>query len=178
MKTPLVYGSLSAIAGAIIILALFFLGYHSEVEKLGAAKWIGGIAGLAVGISCLVLGVKARREEIPEAEGFSFGRAMGTGVLISVVSSFLSSVFYFVYLKVINPGFTDLMIQDTLDKMQAKGMSSDQLAGAEKGMHFFMAPALQSVMNLFGGVIFGVVLSLIVAAFLKRPAPAAQPPRV
>src|ERR1019366_1394786 len=41
MKTCSLYGFLSALAGALLLLALYFLGFHSDPAKLSAAKWIG-----------------------------------------------------------------------------------------------------------------------------------------
>jgi hypothetical protein len=168
MKTCSLYGFIMAVANSLLVLVLYFLGFHSDPAKLGAAKWIGGCAGLAVAIVVTVLGIKARRSEVPEGEAFGYGAALGAGVLISVVSTFLYSIFFYVYNAFINTGFNELMIQDAMDKMQAKGVSGAQADNIEKGMRFMMSPGIQAASNLVFGVIFGTILSLIIAAFLKR----------
>src|SRR5271157_6323037 len=172
MKTCSLYGFISALAGAVLALVLYFLGFHSDPAKLSAAKWIGGLGGIAIAIACTALGVKARREEVPEAEGFGYGSALGAGMQVTLVSSILSSIFNYAYLVFINPGFTDVILQDTMDKLQAKGMSGAQLEQAEKFSRFMMGPGIQSVTALIGILFAGFIISLIVAAFLKRPAPA------
>jgi hypothetical protein len=176
MKTCSLYGFISALAGALLALALYFLGFHSDPAKLPAAKAIGICGGLAIVITCSVLGVKARRAEIPEDQGFGYGRALWTGMQIAIVSSFLTAIFNYLYFAFINPAFIDIMLQDQMDKLQAKGISGAQLEQVEKVSRFMMSPGMQSVFTLIGGLIIGFLISLIVAAFLKRPEPAGPPP--
>lgn len=170
MKTCALYGFISALAGAFVTLILYFIGFHSDASKLQAAGWIGGLLGFAVTVACLVLGMKARREELPKEADFGYGTAVGAGALISLVASFLSSVFAYVYYAFINPAFTDLMVQAQLAKMEARGMSGDQLEKAETMTKWMMSAGPASVMAFFYIFIMGVILALIVAAFLKRPA--------
>jgi hypothetical protein len=169
MKTCALYGFISALSGAFLILILFFTGFHSDPAKLTAAKWIGGVCGLAIGVSCMVLGVKARRAEIPANEEFGYGKALGAGFQISVFSAIFSAIFSYAYNAFINPGFADLMVQDSMAKMEASGMSSDRIEKAEAGMRMFMGPVPQAVSTLIGGVVFGLIIALLVAAVLKRP---------
>src|ERR1700689_3028597 len=104
MKTCFLYGFLLAVAGAILILALYFLGFHTDPAKLAAGNWIGGVLGLAIGIGLTALGVKTRRSEVPENVEFGYGSALGAGVLISLVASILGAIFNYVYAAYINPG--------------------------------------------------------------------------
>jgi hypothetical protein len=175
MKTCSLYGFLSALAGALLALVLYFLGFHSDPAKLSAAKWIGGFGGIAIAVVFTVLGVKARRAEVPDAEGFGYGRALGAGMQVALVWSLLSAVFNYAYLAFINPGFSEIVLQDAMDKVQAKGVSGAQLDQVEKFTRFMASPGVQSVSTLIGGLIIGFIISLIVAAFLKRPAPAGPP---
>jgi hypothetical protein len=177
MKTCALYGFISALAGAFLVLILYFLGFHSDPAKLGAAQAIGTIAGLAVVIVIIALGVKARREEVPAGEEFGYGATLGAGVLISLVSAVLSAIFTYAYHAFINPGFSNILIQDAVAKMEAKGISGDQLDKIESFDRVIFSPPAMAAIALIMGFIIGVIISLIVAAFLKRPAPA-QPPAV
>ncbi len=84
MKTYLTYGFYMALGSALVVFALYFLGYHSEPSKLGTAQVIQSVCGLAIGVTCTVLGVKARRAELPPTEDFGYGRALGAGVMITL----------------------------------------------------------------------------------------------
>lgn len=170
MKTSLTYGAAMAIGGALLILGLYFFGFHSEVAKLGAAKWIGTCGGLAVSFACLYLGLKARREEVPPTEAFGYGRAFGNGVMIVLFSSLFGIVTNFVYFQFINPGFADLLIRAESLKLEEKGMSGAQIEQVEKVMRFMLSPGLQTVSGFVGGMIMGTILALIAAALVKRAA--------
>jgi hypothetical protein len=177
MKTCALYGFISTLAGAFLVLILFFAGFHSDPAKLGAAQVIGGFGGLAIAVTCTALGVRARREETPAAEEFGYGATLGAGVLISLVGSILGAIFTYAYHAFINPGFSEILIQDALTKMEAKGVSGSQLDKIESFDRIMFSPAGMAVTALILGFIFGVIISLIVAAFLKRPAPV-QPPAI
>jgi hypothetical protein len=175
MKTCALYGFAIALADALLVLALFFLGLHSDPAKFAAAKWIGGLGALAIGTTFTVLGVKARRSEVPETEDFGYGSALGAGVLVSAVACCLSAAFNYAYLAFINPGFADIVIQDQLDKLQAKGIDGARAERAERIIRFMMSPGIYAVQTLVFGFIFAVILSLIIAAFLRREVPAEPP---
>jgi len=177
MKTCALYGFISALAGAFLVLILYFLGFHSDPAKLGTAQAIGTIAGLAIVIVVIALGVKARREEVPAEEEFGYGATLRAGVLISLVAAILSAIFTYAYHAFINPGFSNILVQDAVGKMEAKGISGAQLDKIESFDRVIFSPVAMAAIALIMGFIIGVIISLIVAAFLKRPAPA-QPPAV
>jgi hypothetical protein len=171
MKTCALYGFISALAGAFLVLALYFLGLHSDPAKLGTAKIVGSIGGLAIGIVITTLGVKARRAEVPADEPFGYGSAFGTGVLISIFASILSAIFSYAYYAFINPAFSEVMLQDANEKLEAKGISGSQLDKIESFNRMMFSPVPEALIALIFGFIFGVIISLVVAAFLKRPEP-------
>ena len=177
MKTCALYGFISMLAGAFLVLVLYFIGFHSDPAKLGAAKAIVGFGGLAIAIAVTALGVKARREEVPAAEEFGYGATLWAGVLISLVAAILSAIFTYAYHAFINPGFSEILIQDAMSKLEAKGISGDQLEKIESFNRIMFSPLPMALIALVFGFIGGVIISLVVAAFLKRPSPA-QPPAV
>lgn len=176
MKIPLTYGFFMTLAGLLLSLALYFLGFHSDAVKLQSAQWISNIGLLVICVVFLVLGTKAQRAATPPTEDFGYGRALWTGVKIAFFAALFGIVTNYLYVRVINPGFTDIIIQAQLDKMEAKGMSSAQMEQAEKGVRFFMGPVMMSCFVFIGGVFWGTILSLITAAFLKRKSTSDLPP--
>jgi len=172
MKTPLIYGLYMALAGLVLNLALYFTGFHSDVDKLGTAQTIGTVGNFILGVGLLVLGVRARRAEIPLTEDFGYGRALWAGVQVSFFACVFGVITNFLYMGVINRGLKELMVQAQINKWEAMGMGSDKIEGAEKMMRMMMNPALQAVLGIIFGMIILTIISLIVAAFLKRPAQA------
>lgn len=175
MKIPLLYGLYMTLAGFLLTLALYFLGFHADAAKLQQAQWVSNIGLLVICVTFLVLGTKAQRAQIPTTDDFGYGRALWTGVKIAFFAALFGIVTNFLYTRVINPHFTEVIIQAQLDKMEAKGMSSAQMEQAEKGVRFFMGPIMMSCFVFIGGIFWGTILSLITAAFLKRKATGVQP---
>ncbi len=171
MKTNVTYGFFIALGGMVLTLALYFLGFHSEASKLPAAQWIGFFGFLAIAISLIVAGQKARRSETPAEEGFSYGRGMGAGAGIAFFSALFGIATTLLYFGVINPNLVELMVQAQLDKLEAKGLSGAQIDQAEKFIRFSMKPAVMAVSNFIFIMLIGTIISLISSAFLKRPAP-------
>jgi Protein of unknown function (DUF4199) len=175
MKTCALYGTAIAVADAVLVLLLFFLGFHSDSAKLPAAQWIGGLGAFAIGVTLTALGIKARRSEVPETEPFGYGRALGAGAMVSLVACFLSAIFNYAYFAFINPGFSDIIVQAQLDKMAARGMSDAQIEKATQFVRFMMSPGIYALQTMVGGFIIAFILSLVIAAFFTRGEPAEPP---
>jgi hypothetical protein len=179
MKTYVTFGFGSAIAGAILMLALYFLGFHSSPEKLGTAQMIQMIVGTLIAVVFIVLGTKARRAEVPVTEPFGYGQALGAGMMVSLFAVLFGVIFGFLYSHFINPGMVDIAAQAQIDKWEKAGMSSSQIDAAEKVMRKMMSPLAQAIFGFVIGMFFSLIISLITSAFLKRPAQAvesAEPP--
>ena len=63
MKTPLLYGSVLALIGAIVLFGLFFAGLHDSPDKLATAQWIDGATGIVATVACLALAMRDRRAQ-------------------------------------------------------------------------------------------------------------------
>lgn len=170
MKTYLTYGA--AMAGGVfaLVMILYIFGLHSDASKLGLAQGIQMVGGLGIGIACIVLGTKAKRETVPVTEEFGYGSALFAGFMISLFASLLGILTTFLYTQVINPGMNDIAMQAQIAKWEAAGMSSDTIEKAEGFMRKMMSPVMQAAMGFIFGLLFSTIISLITSAFLKREA--------
>jgi len=168
MKSYLTYGAFIAIGNAVVTLVLFLTGFHSEAEKLQTAGYVSGLAGLAIGITLLIIGVRAKRAETPITEEFSYGKALGAAVMISLFATLFSTTFQFIYTSFINSNFAEVTVQAQIAGMQAKGIPSDTIEKAEGMMRMMTKPAVMAGFGFAGGMFFNVIISLIAATFLKR----------
>ncbi len=176
MKTTLTYGFYSALAGALLTLAFYFAGFHESPEKMETAHNAGIVLGLIIGIAVLIFGIKEKRELTPSDASWGYGSALGTGVLIGLFAALMIAVFNYCYFAFINPGFTDVVFQAQVAKMEAKGLSATQIEQAEPIMRKFMSPVAMTISGFIIGLVANTVLSLILAAFLKNRPAGAQPP--
>ena len=170
MGTKFTYALALTICSAVMRLLLYFTGY--ETEKLAVGQNIMWL-GLAFMIAILFLGIRAVREESP-GKYMSYGKALGTGVLISLFSSLMSGVYNFIHLKFVNTQFVDYQMEVIKLQWEKAGMSSAQMEQAEGVTRMMMGPAVQGVMTVIMGTLIGLIISLILAAILKRPAPEGQ----
>ena len=181
MKTYLTYGFAMAFGGALVVFALFFLGMHESAEKLDTAQGIQMGLGLAIGVTCIVLGTKARRAEVPGTETFGYGSALGAGVMITLFAALLGLFTNYLYGAVINPHFTDVMLHAQADIHAATGVPADKIEQIQDVAAALVRPPGMAAMGFVSGMLSGTLISLITAAFLKRPAgenlAEAPPPR-
>ena len=174
MKTTFFYGVIMAIASILLNYAMYFLGFHDSVAKFATGQMIAGIAGMVIGIVCLVLSVRARRAETPTTEGFGYGRSLIASFMTALWSTILTIISWVLYLTVVNPGVRDIMVQSELAKLEAKGLSSTQIEQAEGMIRMMMGPVPQALIGFCVGLVIWTLISLIIAAFIRRPAPAAS----
>lgn len=167
MSTKFIYALTLTISGALLNLLLYFTGF--QTEKLATGQYLNWL-GFVIMFAVLWLGIKAVRDEAPE-KGMSYGRGVGTGTLISLYSGLMSSVYSFIHFKFVNPEFADYQLALIRPKWEAAGMPEAQMEQAEKMTRAMMGPVAQAIMTPIFVVLFGLILSLIIAAILKRPAP-------
>lgn len=174
MKTYLTYGFLKTAAFFLLTLLVFVCGLQSDAAHLTLGGWIEGVGRFVIGIVFITLGIRARRSQVPSTEEFGYGWAFGAGFAVAAFSSVFSAVTTYLYATVINPNLVDLAIQAQAEKLQERGLSSDQIERAQHIARLISGPGAQAVEVVVGGLIFGAIVALIAAAFLKREA--AEPP--
>jgi len=171
MGTKFIYALILTITGAVLNLLLYFTGF--QTEKLATGQYLQWL-GFVIMIVVLCLGIKAVREESP-GKYMSYGKGVGTGVLISLYSGLMSAVYTFIHFKFVNTEFVDFQMEIVRAKWQQAGMGADQMEKAEGFTRMFMGPVSMAIMTPIMAVFFGLIFSLILAAILKRPAPPETP---
>ena len=164
MSTTLLYALIMAIAQIVATLISYFLGY--QTDNMASGRWFQ-VMPLVISIVILILGIKAVRDEQP-GKGLSYGKGVGTGALITLYSCIIGSIYAYIHFTYVNPNFADYVVEFSRTQWAVAGKSEAQMEVAEKGVRWFTKPAIQAIASFIIGNIFGVILSLIIAAFLKR----------
>nr|GFD21199.1 hypothetical protein [Tanacetum cinerariifolium] len=155
------YGLLTGLVGIVISLVLNM----SHMEQ-SPVKWLS----VVVLIGGIILGQKAYKQA--NGQFMSYGEGLGVGVIVSGVSAVLSAVFSYIYVTFIDPEMTARILDKARADMEARGTMTD--AQIDQAMHFtsmfVQGPALVGV-ALVGGIVMGLLVSLITAAILKNPKP-------
>ncbi|HEY8993616.1 MAG TPA: DUF4199 domain-containing protein [Lacunisphaera sp.] len=171
MGTKFTYALILTIAGAGLNLLLYFTGY--QTEKLATGQYFQWLV-FVIMIAVLFFGIKAVREESP-GRYMSYGKGVGSGVLISLFSGLMSAVYNFIHFKFVNTEFADYQMELIRAKWEQAGMSATQMEQAEGMTRMMLGPVVQAIFTPVMAVIFGLIISLVIAAILKRPAPPETP---
>lgn len=167
MKTPLLYGTLIALVGALVTFGLFFAGYHDTPEKLQSVQWVPGVVALVATVLGFMLAMRERRAEYPAEKEWGYGAAFGTAFLTGLVSTVIGAVLSYVYFAIVNPNFTEVTYQAQVAAMEAKGIPAAQIEQAAPMMQRFMTPAFMIIAQLVMGTIYSLVIALIAAIFFR-----------
>jgi len=172
MNTKVFYALVWTISGIVFQLILFFSGFQTEKLATGQyLQWLGAPIAAVV----LWLGIKAVRDERPERT-LGYGQRVGAGVLISLYAGLMSSVYTWFHFKFINVNFADYSISSIRAKWAAMGLSASQMDQTESFTRTLLRPEVQAVLTPILTVLVGLVLSLIISAFLDPKAAGADAP--
>lgn len=174
MKTYLTYGAMIAAANALLMLLLFLLGFHSA-EKFLLGMILQFCAGMIILVIGLVRGMRAKRAENGPL-GLPYGKALVTGIMITVFSTVIGVVFNVVYTKLINTGYEAAAVEWTVGMLEKAGADSVKIDEVREQAAAGQTVTRNIINGLIGGMVFGTLVSLIVAAFVKRPP--SEPPMV
>ncbi|NBR59463.1 MAG: DUF4199 domain-containing protein [Opitutaceae bacterium] len=167
MNIPLLYALIMAIGQIALTLVSFFLGY--QTEQINQGTWFGFIP-LIYGIAVYWFSLKSVREE-NAGQYLTYGQGVGAGILVALYSGLLGSLYTYIHFTWVNPNFTDYLIEASRVKWAAANLSEAQMEGAEKGVRMFTRPALQAGFGFVATLVIGLIIALILAAFLKRNPP-------
>ncbi|MBJ6141743.1 DUF4199 domain-containing protein [Hymenobacter sp. BT559] len=167
-STPVTPTSVGMRYGLIIGLVSIIVSFLLNVTHLeqSPAKWLS----MVVLIGGIILAQKAFRHA--NGEFMSYGQGLGVGMVLTAVSSVLGAIFSYFYVAFIDPEMPARILEKGRADLEARGNMSD--AQIDQAMHwtamFVQGPALVAI-ALVGGLIMGLIVSLITAAILKNPKP-------
>lgn len=164
LKISVVHGILSALLSFVVFLILYFVKTN---PVSGAPTWLG----IWIPILFICLAIKKDRDE--NLGGYiNYGRALGTGMLVTLTAATLYSVLIFLFGTYIGTDIVDTMKNETLLAMEkAKGILGEEMYDR----------ALSDIANMnmaqiaFGDwqktILGGFIVSLIAAGVFKKKRP-------
>jgi hypothetical protein len=152
--------------GGVVSIAIFIVMTVAQADITAWYwKWIGY---LITGV-LIFLAHKYYKEN---GTGFmSYGQGIGIGLWYGIISSAISSVFTYIYVKFIDAGFIEAIRQKSIEDMEAKGMQSEQIDQAMKFVDMFTTAEAMFLMGIIFGIIGAVIIALIVSIFTQKKHP-------
>mgnify|MGYP005812704325 CR=1 FL=1 len=118
-------------------------------------------------IAVIYLTMKAFRDNYNE--GFlSYGQGVMFGLKISILSGIFVGLFYFILMSFIDPEFREQMIAVAEEAALAMGLPESQVEELRPSFEMTTNPWLMLVSNMLSGLFTGTLISLFIAAFVKR----------
>ena len=159
-KPAFIYGVILGVVGILLNLVFYFL-------NLTTATWVGWVS-IAVTIAVLVYCLVAYRNEY--LGGFaSFGQIFIMGLVIGIIASIISAAYTYLLYTVIDPDLVEKIRLAAEEKIMSNPRIPENLYDSifEK-MEKRMQPGRMAMMALIVGPILNAIISLIIAAFVKK----------
>ncbi len=159
-KNAMNYGGMTGIA----LFLVFFLSGIVSISISGMLQIIGYVV-LGLGI---FLGTKHYRD-IESKGNISYFRSLYSGFLISFFAAVLISFVVYLYLKFIDSSMLIRMMDQTeIELRERYNDDDDKVDKALEIMQVMNNPPGYAFMLVLGYTFWGTLLSLVVAAFIKR----------
>lgn len=140
-------------------LLLFILDVQ-DVTSLQYISYLIVIAGL-------IWAIKAYRDD--QLDGHvGYGQAVGAATTVTVVFSLLYGIYTYIFVKFIDPGIVDKIMERTEEAMIKQGQSDEAIERALKWTKAMTTPFMMALWSVITYFFAGLVTSLIASAFLKK----------
>ena len=166
-KTVLTFGLISG--GMSAVMMLFTL---SAMERVGFRKAeLLGYTSIVLAALLVFFGIRSYRENVGGGR-ITFGRGLGVGVTISLISAACYvAMFQVVYFK-LNPDFGDKLVAAMVDHARQSGAGPQKIEEAVKQAQMFKRlydqPLANAALTFVEPFPIGLVVSLISAAILRK----------
>lgn len=150
-----------AILGIALIIYSLFLFLTDNIGNVGL-----GFISYALSIAGLTMAMRDFRSQ--NGGLMTYGEGLSVGTLTAGVSGLLSGLFSVFYTTIIDTSVMERMLDQARERLEESGLSDDQIEQQVEFMKMFQSPGLTFVFGIIGSIVLGLVLSLIIAAFIRR----------
>jgi hypothetical protein len=157
-KTNLTNGLILGLVGVVYSLIVYFLDLTFNSYQ--------GYAGMVIQLAVLYFLLKSYRDNFRHGQ-ITYGQSVGAGVIIYVYYSIIMAVFIYILYSVIDPGLVKKSLAFAEEAMIKKGVPQAAMDTAMNIQAKFIKPAIMAPLSIFGTMIAGTIISLIVSIFIK-----------
>ncbi|SHH42743.1 DUF4199 domain-containing protein [Winogradskyella jejuensis] len=165
-KIAINFGIISGLIGVAIGIIKYLMNWHLEQHTIEI------FLGIAITVTILVLAFNQFKKS---NGGFmSLGQALKLGMGIILISSIITIIFGYILMNVIEPDMVAQMQEVQMEKMieQNPNLTQEQIDMSKAWSDKFSSPAVIAAMQLFIGLFFGFIITLITGLVMKRNNPA------
>jgi hypothetical protein len=158
-KSNLTNGLILGLVGIVYSLLVYF--FNLTFNKPQAYIFI------LVQFAVLFFLVKSYRDNYKHGM-ITYGEALGAGVIICLYYAIIMAVFIYILYAVIDKSLIDKSLAYAEEIMQKKGLPQASIDVRMTMQKKMMTPAFMAPMSILGNMFKGLIMSLIVAAFVRK----------
>jgi phosphoribulokinase len=163
-NTEIKYGVITGLSVCCWVMIEYMLGFHTTEMEIGSYT---NFVALIIPVVTLYLGIKEKRDSSPKGE-ITISKGVYTGVVISLISALITTIFMFLYYNYINPNFISIGIAFQKQKLIERGKSEAQIAAQINQIKEMFQVSYQLIFVILSSIGTGVTISLAISALLKR----------
>lgn len=146
----------------ITLIALSAIYYAADYD--GGLTTLANIIATGAAITYFTIQYRDKKKN-----GFiSYGQTVGFGTLMSLVSAVLNAVYFVIFITLIAPDYIATVMDKAAQKIIEQGTDEAQLETALEITKLILSPPVLTISIIFSCVLSGVIISLIVAIFVKK----------
>ncbi|MBX7225690.1 MAG: DUF4199 domain-containing protein [Chitinophagales bacterium] len=166
MKSKKIVGS-AVNAGFITGLAMIA---YTLIVNISGFQYEQGIQWLGLlPLICISTYFAMKFRQSTEPSGYlTFGQGFKYILYCIVVSSIISTLFFFIYISFIDTEYVSGLLEATKERLAKKGMEPEQISASIEMMKKFTSPIKMCLMGLISSFLTGAILGLIVGAIIRK----------
>jgi hypothetical protein len=155
------FGLIAAVVGIVYFLILRL----ANIDMQGPASWFGWL------ITALIIFLAHKYYKDNGTGYLNYSQGIGIAFWLGLVSSAISSIFTYIYIKFVDTTFMDMVKEKQYEKMQEQGLSDEQIDQAMKFASAFSTPEALLIIGFIVSVIAAVIIALLVTLITQRKSP-------
>jgi hypothetical protein len=151
----------------VVLIVVSLLYYILDVNLFAPLMAIVNlVVTLAIVIIVMLLGTNAYRDKFLGGK-IAFSQCFLSGLIIGLVAFILSTIYSFIFMNYIEPGYVEEATQKLIDTYSSQ-LTEEQIDDMIGKIEKRMTPGRQIRTSAISGVIISVIISLIVSLFVKK----------
>jgi len=154
----------SAMINGLIMGGLFSLNFLLSISKNTSLLLLSYGIAIIIIVTMYKMSIRYRDGECEGA--ISYGKSLSYVLLTFFYAALISTVVKYIYFQFINPEYLNNMFQESMKMMEVMKLPIDDNSISQ--MESMMKPASFSFIYIWSNLFLGLIVGLIMAAFVKK----------
>ncbi|MFQ5605591.1 MAG: DUF4199 domain-containing protein [bacterium] len=164
MNPEVKFGIITGVGVCLWVLGEYFLGFHTT--KLAVGKY-SGYFSIIIPVVTIYLTLKQKRD-YEYAGTLSIGQGIKAGLILSIISAVITTLFFMVYNRFINPDWMELAMEWEKNNLIAAGATEIEISVAMAQFESMNSLPYQIFTGLLIPPIVGSFIALVQTLILRR----------